>query len=675
MKQWVFSAVDKQKAHEIAKECDIAPFLALLLASKGIHEPFEIDEFLSDEILLQDPFALIDMDKAVQRVSSAIESTQKIAIFGDYDCDGITSTALVYSVLKNLGADVSWRLPSREEGYGITEQAVVELKEQGVELIVTVDNGITAHSAIDKANELGIDVVVTDHHLPDDILPKATAIVDPKRKDCPSEFKEYAGVGVAFMFCCALSGSEPEDMLEEYADLVTLGTIADVMPLLQDNRAIVKAGLNVMKYNCRVGINALIEEAGLNLKNLTASSVAFGLSPRINASGRVLHPKVALELLLCEEKQTAKTLAKKLCEANTLRQQKEKEILQQAINIIDADEKILNAPVLIVCGEGWLSGVLGIVASRLCHLYSKPAIVFSLDEEIAHGSARGIEGVSIYDILAYNTEYTETFGGHTLAAGVSVKKENFDKFVSCVQYSAKALYGTLPFEKLNITCKLNPALLSIENAYDQMMLEPFGQSNTQPIYALCDVFIREIKELTGGKHLRLLVAREGQEKPLEVMYFNKTLKELGAKCGDKVDIAVTIDINEYMGTEKLSVIARDIRVASSQFNEKLHRIREYQNFKYFGEKLELEKIDRDDVVAIYKIIRAKQMILLDEAGLSHLFECDDFAKIKIILDVLKELGFITVSFSGKYTITVSKNAEHKDLSESVLYNMFSGEGI
>ncbi|MBQ4155359.1 MAG: DHH family phosphoesterase, partial [Clostridia bacterium] len=357
MKEWVFSEIDKQIANNLAVECGIDSFTAYLLCSKGICDPFLVDEFLSDEVFLQDPYCFSDMDKGVERILLAIENGEKIAVFGDYDCDGVTSTTLLYSVLSELGADCMWRVPSRDEGYGMSETAVKELNQKGVKLIITVDNGISAYEEIDLANSFGIDVVVTDHHLPGETLPNAVAVIDPKREDCPSEFKDYAGVGVAFMLCCALCGESPEELLSVFGDLVCVGTIADVMPLTGDNRAIVKTGLNCIKAAKRVGLNALIEASGLTLEKINSSNIAFAISPRINATGRVFHPEKAIELLLCEESEKAKELANELCEFNLQRRELEADILAQALEQLESDAKSISAPVIVVGGENWHHGV------------------------------------------------------------------------------------------------------------------------------------------------------------------------------------------------------------------------------------------------------------------------------------------------------------------------------
>lgn len=671
MKKWVYKQPDKRLASELAEECGINKFTALLLVSKGITDPFEIDEFLSDETVLQDPLCFADMQKGVAIIKEAIADGEKIAVFGDYDCDGITSTVLTTGVLKSLGANVIYKIPTRSEGYGVSKGAVAELKEKGVSLIITVDNGITAFEAIDFAKESGMRVVVTDHHLPSENLPSADAVIDPKRADCPSEFKDYAGVGVAMMLCAALKDCLIEDVLEDYGDLVAIGTIADVMPILKDNRSIVKASLPLIKNSERVGISSLIECSGIKTDNFNASSVSFGLAPRINASGRVLTPETAVRLLNTADKDEADRLAKELCEANTYRQRIEKEILFEVGEKIAKDKSLINAPVITVAGEGWHEGVIGIVAARLCEAFSRPAIVFSLDGDFAHGSARSVGNASVYDIIADNSEAVYSFGGHSAAAGITVKRENLKKALINIENSARKLYPKMPFDNLEITCKLNPNELQIGSAYSQRLLQPFGEKNEQPVYAFCNMVIADIIPLSGGKHLKLKVYREGENsKTVDVMKFFTEQSEFPFKIGDKVNIALTLDINFFNNNESLSFIAKDILPSNTDIDSVLDRLRDYQNFKYFGEKSDI-KLCREDIVSVYKKIRSLKKITVNEATAVYILGQSDFFKLRIILDILAELDFIKYDYKGIYEIEYIENATPKDLSQSEIFNYFS----
>ena len=612
------------------------------------------------------------MQKAVDRIRIAIDSGEKIAVFGDYDCDGVTSTTLLFSVLSELGADCMWRVPTRDEGYGMRNGAIDELHNAGVKLIITVDNGISAFDEIEYANTKNIDVVVTDHHLPGNVLPNAVAVVNPKRADCGTDFKDFAGVGVAFMLCCALTDTAPEDLLKVYGDLVCIGTIADVMPIIQDNRAIVKEGLKCIKNKIRVGVSALISAAGACVEKINSTGVAFTIAPRINACGRVFRPEKAIELLLCDDEAQAEKLASELCELNTKRRDLESEILKEALEMLSRDEKALSAPVIVVYKEGWHHGVIGIVAAKLCSMFSRPAVVFSLDDDCAVGSARGYDGASIYDILSGVSDYAVSFGGHNSAAGITIARENFHKAITEIQYSAKNLYKIMPFDKLEIACKLNPNSLDINSAYAQMNLEPFGEGNEKPTFAILNMSIVNIISLSGGKHLKLVLSRTGGfDKSIEVMSFFTTLEEFSFRKGDKVDVAVTLDVNIFNGNENLSIILKDIRSANIDQENLIKDIRDYQKFKYFGEQDRSLVITREDVALVYKKIRILKYIQADDVALLNIFKIDNFFKLRIILDILAELGFIDLSVDGKYKIYLNESVGHRDLIESKLFSYFS----
>lgn len=671
MKEWVFGHIDKAQAIELSKECEIDGFTSLLLCSKGICDPFLVDEFLSDEVLLQDPIVFKDIEKGASRINEAILNGEKIAVFGDYDCDGVTSTALLYSVLTQLGADCIWRVPSRDEGYGMSIKAVEELRLKDVKLIVTVDNGITAFDAIDRANKYGIDVVVTDHHLPAETLPNAYAIIDPKQADCPSEFKDYVGVGVAFMLCLVLCETDAEDLLYSYGDLVCLGTISDLMPLKSDNRCIVKQGLKCIKRGERLGLKKLVEASGISLPKLTSTNIAFTLAPRINASGRVFHPEKAIELLLCEEEDKASFLAEELCKANLSRREIESEILKEALEIISKDESMLNAPVIVVAGENWHHGVIGIVAAKLTNIFSRPAVVFSLDETYAVGSSRSYENASIFKILSEVSSLAESFGGHSSAAGITIKRENFEKVYEKIQQTANALFPVMPFDKLDISCKLNPKNISINNAYALSRLEPFGEGNQKPIFAIVEMKITNIIPLSGGKHLKLKLCRENDiTSTVEVMMFFTTEQEFCYKIGDVVDVAVTLEINVFNGVENLSIIAKEVRPSSLSQDYVLSDIRAYQNFKFSGKKPENLTVNREEVAAVYKKIRAFKKLSLDDVTLGFVFKTSNLLKLKIILDILSELDFIKLRSCEKYEIEYNENVVSKSLDNSKTFNMF-----
>lgn len=678
LKRWSIAQADKQAARELVEECReyygedqniIDPFCALLLTIRGICDPMEAEEFLSDECVLQNPMSFVDMDKAVERIHKAIEQGEKIAIFGDYDCDGVTSTAVLYTYLISVGADVCYRLPTRDEGYGISKSAVDELHEKKINLIITVDNGISAYDEVEYANSLGIDTVVTDHHLPPEKLPNAVAVVDPKRNDDFCEFSGYAGVGVAFMLICALEGCECEELLPEYGDLVTIGTIADVMPVKSDNRAIIKYGLKLIARHSRASVDALLEAAALKEKEISATSISFGLAPRINAAGRMLEPTRALDLLLCDDKAKAAPLARELCDLNNQRKKLESDLIAEAEETLFANEELLNAPVLIVSGKNWHHGVLGLISAKMSRKFSRPCIAFSIDGDEVTGSARSYEGISIYSLISRCGDLLLGFGGHESAAGLSLKLENLDEFKKRINLEAHTLYHTLPFEPLKLCCKLNPSTLSVAHAYSIKKLEPFGRDNEAPIFGLYNLRIISIAAVGKGNHLKITVGRE--RKQFQVMKFFTRIDEFAYKTGDIVDMAVTLEINRFADEENLSVVLCDIKPSDIDNEFLVKRIRSFENFRIFGEVDDINPPTREEIGAIYKKIYALGHIFAKEDLLLHILGSNDYFKTRVILDILKEGGLIEMTARDNIEITLRPATQKVDLTKTPTYNKIS----
>ena len=395
---------------------------AKVLAARGVGSMAEASEQLGARDALFDPFLLRDMDKAVERILAAIRNGERIVVYGDYDCDGVTSTALLTSYLEAVGADVLFYIPDREqEGYGLNNEALDFLREvRGAELIITVDNGVSAHAEIAHAREIGLDVVVTDHHQPRETLPEAVAVVDPHRPDCPSPFKGLAGVGVAFKLVCALDGDDGSELIEQYGDLTALGTVGDVMPLTHDNRTFVRHGLGQLADSIRPGIRALIRAAGLEGRALTATNVAFGLVPRLNAAGRMGDVYDALELLLTESETTAAEKAETLCGYNDQRKEIEGQILSEVAARIQQDPSLVRQRAILIDGAGWHHGVIGILCSKLVEKYGRPAFLISTDEKEGRSSGRSIDGVSVIEAVAACGDLLSHYGGHAAAAGFTV---------------------------------------------------------------------------------------------------------------------------------------------------------------------------------------------------------------------------------------------------------------
>ena len=575
-KKWVVNPVEKALAAELSEECDIDSFVALIAAGRGYRDPYLLSEFISPEVMMADPFELLDMEKAVEVINDAIYAEEKIAIYGDYDVDGVTATALLYDYLKNRGARVIYAIPDREkDGYGINRLAIDRFHAENVDLIITVDNGIAAEGEIEYARSLGIKTVVTDHHLPGDRLPQAAlAVVDPHRRDDYSEFKEICGVMVAFKLVAALDGKSPEELLYEYGDLVAIGTIADVMPLVNENRVAVREGISLISNGRRRGVTALIKASGADLYDISASKLAFTVAPRLNAAGRMGDATRAAELLLTDDDEVANGLAELLVNENIRRQALEKKIFAEAVETVEKKGYKHNR-IIVVEGENWHGGVVGIVAARLAEKYGRPAIVLSVTDGVANGSARSVSGFSIYEAIKSGSYFLTKFGGHEMAAGVTLSPSCIEGFRRAVNEYAADLDRVYP--ELRLDCKLNPTALSLDLVESLKVLEPFGVGNPTPLFGIFGLKLDKISAVASGKHLRLTLSRE--EVSFTAMLFGKTPAAFGFEVGDTVDIAVTLDANEYNGSVSLTVNIKDIRKSLDNYEQVLIDNDEYESFK------------------------------------------------------------------------------------------------
>ena len=633
-KKWQLKTVDKQMARELSDECGCDPLISLIACARGIDEPQLLDEFLSDEGFLCSFSDRPEVNAAKQRILKAISDKEKICIYGDYDCDGVTATALFYKFLKDLGADVITYLPSRfGEGYGLNADAVNKLKTQGVSLVVTVDNGISAVEEIALAKKSGMDVIVTDHHRPQAVIPECVAVIDPFLMH-DIYFKEYSGVGVAFLVACAVGDFEPEEILYKYCDLIALGTVADLMPLRGDNRIFVKAGLNKINACRSTPLEALISLCGLNGKEITASTLSFGLVPRINAAGRMETADIALELLLCEDETTCRELAARLCDYNAARQEKCKEIFESACKEI-LSKRLDHNRVIVVCGKGWFEGVIGIVASQIVQRFGAPAIVFCDDGTgKLKGSGRSLEGFSLFDALCGVAEVTEKFGGHALAAGVSLKPENYQTF--CKQINDYAAGMPRVQKTLYIDCKLNPAAIDLNLVKTLFALEPCGNGNPTPVFAVYDGEISSITELSSGKHLSVTVNKNGAN--LKVLCFNMTRGDFPYSAGQHINIAFTLSVNLYMGRENISAVMKDIRPAdydetAEEYNDLLFE--KYLSGEFSGIKASPLYPTRDKIGAVYRAVLSSpnRAQIIARSGI-------DSRCAEISLDILCEIGVV-----------------------------------
>ena len=668
-KRWCINTANKAVAEEISNECNISPFTALIATGRGYTDFSELDQLFSDEVMIGDPYELTDMDKAVEIISDAIYGDEVIAVFGDYDVDGITATALLYTYLKNRGAKVLYLIPDRaKDGYGMNISAIDKLKAQNVNLIITVDNGISSFYEIEYAKSLGIKIVVTDHHLPSDRLPLADAIINPHREDDFSEFKEICGVFVAFKLVCALEGKSPEELLYEYSDLVAIGTIADIMPLVSENRCVVKSGLSLIAEGNRRGISALLSAAGIDAYSITATKVAFGIAPRLNAAGRMGDAARGLELLITDDDEAAFALADILNNENIRRQGIEKKILAEAVETIEKRGYKHNR-VIVVEGENWHSGVTGIVAARLVERYGRPVIVLAVEEELANGSARSVSGFSIYNAISSSSHLLTKYGGHEMAAGITVYKENIEAFRNAVnEYAAEE---KRPFPTLQIDCKLNPRALDIALTEELKQLEPFGMGNPTPLFAICGVTLKRITPVGQGKHLRLEFVRDDTQ--FSAMLFGCTRSAFAYEVEQKLDIAVTLDTGNYAGEPTLTVNIKDIK-RSNISEEKLFKdIELYEDFKS-GKRLDFESIipSRQETGDVYRAL-VSNSISLDKLIVKKL-DTLGFAKTLIAAEALCELKVLSVyETEGALCLRVNESSQRVNLEDAPIFKRLRGE--
>ena len=639
-KKWCVNEVNKALACEIADKFDIDPFAALLLVSRGITEDNQIEEFFADESELSDPFTLKDMDKAVERINEAIENDEKIAVYGDYDADGVTATALLCEYLQLNGCDVISYIPDRNsEGYGLNCNAVKSLCEMGVSLIITVDNGISAINEAEYIKSLGVDLVITDHHKAGEVIPDAVAVVNPHRRDCTSSFKHFAGVGVAFKLVCALCG-DSEQVLSMFADLVTIGTVGDIVSLTGENRLIVKKGIEMINSGTGIGIEALKRAAGVSEKTLNCSSVAFSVVPRINAMGRIGHATKALELLLSQDGNSAEALAKEIDSANAKRQEIEREITLQAQRQIEENPDMLNNRVLIFSGKNWHGGVIGIVAARLVQKYGKPCLVITDDGEEAKGSARSIDGFSLYDCISSAKELLSHYGGHVLAAGFGMRSENLPAFKKAVEDYAKTV--EMPFARLELDCKLRPEFINSDILSVIDALEPFGSGNPQPVFGLFGMNLTGVQPIGGGKHLRLSF-RKGNTN-ITGLLFGVTQELFPYNIGDTLDLAVKLEKNEYMGQVKVSIYIREIRMSHTDDELYLKSRRLYEKIRRRDRLTKKEAAfalpDRQQVAELFRFIRDSGGWHFDTDILCYRLGGDgsNACRVLVCIDVLCELG-------------------------------------
>ena len=671
MKLWTVAPLDKSEAQEIQTKYELSGIIAMLLQIRNIKTKEEIEDFLYNDSYIASPFEIKDMDKACARVRAAIENEEFICVYGDYDADGVTSTALLYSYLDAVGANVMYYIPSREsEGYGMNISAIDALSEKGVKLIVTVDNGVAAIEEIRHAKSLGIDTVVTDHHMPLGELPDACAVVDLHRADCDARFKQLSGVGVAFKLIMALEGEycDTDSLLDNYSDLLSVGTIGDIVELRGENRVFVKRGLQSLMNTDRAGLYALINNAGLMGRNITAGNVSFTLVPRINAVGRLGLSGKSVELLLTEDETEAEQIAVAMGYDNTERQQIERDIVQKIDYEITSNPSLVMDSIIVIDGEGWHQGVVGIVASRIREAYGKPAIIITRDGENAKGSGRSIEGFALCDAVAACSDLLTHYGGHPMAVGLSLPSENIELFRKRINEYADA--QKMPFDRLHIDCKLNPASISVDLVEELAAMQPFGAGNPVPVFGFYNMTLVNIIPLSNNKHLRLVLSRGGVN--ISAMMFFTSTDELAYEKGDVLDIAATLDINEYNGKKSVSVIIKDIKAHDDDPEQILESGRVFEEFCR-GNALSKQRLlsilpERGDFALLYRFLRDNNGYAQKiETLVSKLGHKLSFGKIRAALEAMSELGLIRIREGMKSSrIELNKTTQKVDLESALI---------
>lgn len=670
LRKWEVRPLDKERAAAFAQTYGVPFFLAMLMNIRGLDDAAHLREFLGEGEPLSDPFLLKDMDKAAARITRAVDNMEKIAVYGDYDADGVTSTAMLYSYLETRGADVIFYIPQREgEGYGMNIGAVEYLKEQGVSLIVTVDNGISSVQEVARANELGIDVVVTDHHRPQEILPDAVAVVDAYRPDDTSPYKHFSGVGIAFKLLMALEdgAGDVEDLLEAYSDLAAIGTIGDIVPLTGENRTLIRAGLERLSQSDRPGVQALLENAGIAGKALTSTNVAFTLVPRINATGRMGAPERAVRLLISGYEEEAEVLSEEICADNEERRRVEAEIAEAAFADIEA-KGYMKDRVVVVDGENWHHGVIGIVASRVTERCGKPCMIISRGETEAKGSGRSIEGFSLFEAICACGDLLIKFGGHPMAAGITLKPENIEAFRKRINRYAAEHFPQMPTQTVTLDCKLNPAALSVSMAQSLTQLEPFGNGNPQPVFGLFNMELSNVTPVGGGGHLRLTLEKNGAV--ITAMRFNTKPEELPYHIGDKIDLAVQLEAREFRGQPSLTVIVRDMKFAAFNTEKNIASLASFEKWQR-GEVLSAEDKnrlypDRACLAAIYRALRTVNGKETDQVRFVSQFGKDmTLGLFKTALLVFEERGLVHSEIADDtFTATLVETSGKTDITRS-----------
>ena len=645
--EWKINNQDLNVVKTLSKSLNCCDFISRLLINRGVSTPDEAVSFLTvDKTQFKDPFLLKDMDKAVSRIKSAVEQKERVLIYGDYDVDGITSISILYLYFKELGLQTDYYIPNRvSEGYGINESAIDRIAQNGCDLIITVDTGISAVSEAEYIKSKGIDLIITDHHECPDNIPSAIAVIDPKRQDDTYPFKQLAGVGVAFKLICALDKTfKTQTVLDKYSSFVAFGTIADMMSLIDENRFIVKLGLSSFGSCNSVGLKSLIKSC-IKGDKVNSTAISFILAPKINAAGRIADAGLAVELFTTDNAERAEIISDMLLDFNMQRQQIELSIYKQAVQQIEIEGLNFKYNALVLWGKGWHNGIIGIVASKLKEKYHLPVFLFAIDEnsDTAKGSGRSVPPFDLYGSLEQMSDITESFGGHKDAAGAVIKQQNLVKFRDTLSELAGQFLKESSFDtSIAAECCVEADELSTENAEQISWLEPFGKSNQTPVFCFNGAIIESIYTTANQKHLRLILDCGG--KKITAFLFNKQTLDFDYRADDRVDLLFEMSINEYNNIKKLQFIIRDIRYSSDILDELMREKDSCDALTAIAGSIP----SRNEIAAVYKYLLAmknKNKTSYDMFTLPRKISADtlinlNYSKVRYSVDILIELKVI-----------------------------------
>jgi len=609
-KKWNIAGYDSKSASDLAAEIGVSPLAAAVLCSRGIDTKEKADAFFDTSIYnLHDPFLIDGMEKAKDRILSAVKKEEKVAVYGDYDVDGVTATCVIVKYLRKMGVETTFYIPDRlNEGYGLNCAALKTIRESGVSLLITVDSGITAIEEARFAKSIGLDMIITDHHECREQLPEAVAVINPKRQENRYPFPNLAGVGVAFKLVCALAGEDSaEKILKEYGDLVAVGTVADIMPLVEENRVIVTHGINAINNECGVGLQALMAQSGLSGKRITTSAISFVLAPRINAAGRLGEAARAADLFLTDDSDMAMSLAEELCAQNRQRQAEENAIFLQVLERMKCEYDKDRDKIVVMWGDGWHNGVIGIVASKIADMYGVPVILISIDGDEGKGSGRSIPGVNLFEILEKASGSLTKYGGHALAVGLSIEKKNLEAFKNDInKIASEKIYDESAEEvAATIDCEVDADMLTLDAVKSLSIIEPYGLSNPQPVFLLKDAVVDDITPIRSDKHLKLRIT-SGKDAFI-CLLFDANIDSCNFVQGDKVDIVFCAEINDFQNRQNVQLIIKQIERTQAECIKDEESLELYEKF-VSRETLSTEEISKiaptkEEIVSVWRHVK------------------------------------------------------------------------